>query len=547
MGYQPANEPDIAALSSELHTIQSAYSAAVQKAAELAAEIQEYEARRQYIAASMEEGQRLASFALRSAELRVDNINSGRDRLIMPQRQLIARIEEEIDELNDILLSLTGDTEGIEADGSHISADNIEFLASLTYKKVHREKSDYQVDREITADGDDIDITVPAVELSAGLEGDQTVPAGTEDLGSQPDAGMETIMEEAAVLSDSAETGSADLREETETPALEVQVPETDISEETTVNIAADMPIGPVEMAEPETGPSEDVMPAAEETGPVEIEIPAAEMEAAEQQEADQIVSDDGPLQKYDTPVFGAASADKAALPFKLSVKKTDADDQKDEPEAKTIQLRRNRKTVLDQEPVSDQENIEIQESAPLADVPPLKETAAMVENAPVVEGPAATAEPAAAPGENSPDLHLSPVEGNDPSLLSLDIPLRFSFYAGEDRQPESLRNHQWTIQMVIKIPEDNFQFVPDGDGARDIHSILRQYDRAILNDLHPFDIVTPSRPNIGMYFYNCLEDNLASMNLLLREISIWEDQSMLVRVNYRNKVLDELLQNTHK
>ena len=375
---------------------------------------------------------------------------------------------------------------------------------------------------------------------------DLTVSAGIEDLGSQPDAGMKTIMEEAAVLSDPAETGSADLREETETPALEVQVPETDISEETTVNIAADMPIGPVEMAEPETGPSEDVMPAAEETGPVEIEIPAAEMEAAEQQEADQIVSDDGPLQKYDTPVFGAASADKAALPFKLSVKKTDADDQKDEPEAKTIQLRRNRKTVLDQEPVSAQENIGMQESAPRADVPPLKETAAMAENAPVVEGPAATAG-SAAQGEILDELHLSPVEGNDPSLLSLDIPLQFSFYAGEDRQPESLRNHQWTIKMVIKIAEDNFQFVPDGDGARDIHSILRQYDQAILNDMYPFDVVTPSRPNIGMYFYNCLEDNLASMNLLLREISIWENQSMLVRVNYRNKVLDELLQNSNR
>lgn len=126
--------------------------------------------------------------------------------------------------------------------------------------------------------------------------------------------------------------------------------------------------------------------------------------------------------------------------------------------------------------------------------------------------------------------------------MLGLEMPVQFSFYAGEDRQPQALRCHEWLIKMIIKIPEDNFQFVPDGDGARDIQSILLRYNQAVLNDMYPFDIVTPSRPNIGMFFYNCLEDNLSTMHLRLREISIWENNSQLLKVNYRNKVLDELL-----
>jgi len=45
------------------------------------------------------------------------------------------------------------------------------------------------------------------------------------------------------------------------------------------------------------------------------------------------------------------------------------------------------------------------------------------------------------------------------------------------------------------------------------------------------------------MYFFNCLEDNVSFMKLRLREISIWENQTLLMRINHRNKVLDELLQ----
>ena len=701
MGSNLTNNPEIAALSGQLSDIQAACLMAMQKADDLGTEIKELEARSAYLDASMAEGQRLAYETLRSAELRVANINAARDRLIMPQRQLIARIEEEIDELSEILISLTGDTGENETDKSQISADNIEFLASLTYKTVLREKYDYRslpapIEQQDKTAAVEMEAAMPAADFAAGPEelpedimaaaydAIATInvePNRGEEAGTEIEQQEETIMaadetepaaetelellEETLLAAD--ETGPAaepelELQEKTMLAAYETEPaaePELELLEETI--LAADE-TGPT--AEPElelleetllaayeTGPAaetelellEETLLAADETGPAEeqklelleetilaadetepaaeteLELleetilaadetgPAAEPELELQEETKNIADEIGPAAEPEiemheqavAPASEAASADRASLPLRMSAvtadKKVEA--RSSRPAAKRSLPQRLHKLVLDEVPPHTEDTGTVQETAAdatasvqetAADVTaraqeqaanvaaPAQKTAAAA-TAPAAETAAAATAPAAetaadatAPAQETvaeatppsqekepaaallqkpgagettaaPELHLTSND-SDPSLLGLDMPLQFSFYAGEDRQPQSLRCHEWLIKMIIKIPEDNFQFVPDGDGARDIQSILLRYNQAVLNDMYPFDIVTPSRPNIGMYFYNCLEDNLSAMHLLLREISIWENNSQLVRVNYRNKVLDELL-----
>ena len=567
MGSNLTNNPEIAALSGQLSDIQAACLMAMQKADDLGTEIKELEARSAYLDASMAEGQRLAYETLRSAELRVANINAARDRLIMPQRQLIARIEEEIDELSEILISLTGDTGENETDKSQISADNIEFLASLTYKTVLREKYDY---RSLPAPIEQQDKTA-AVEMEAAMPA-ADFAAGPEELPEDIMAAAYDAIATINVEPNRGEEAGTEIEQQEETI---MAADETEPAAETELELL------------------EETILAADETGP------AAEPELELQEETKNIADEIGPAAEPEiemheqavAPASEAASADRASLPLRMSAvtadKKVEA--RSSRPAAKRSLPQRLHKLVLDEVPPHTEDTGTVQETAAdatasvqetAADVTaraqeqaanvaaPAQKTAAAA-TAPAAETAAAATAPAAetaadatAPAQEKepakaaalpqepeagettavPELHLTAINDSDPSLLGLEMPVQFSFYAGEDRQPQSLRRHEWLIKMIIKIPEDNFQFVPDGDGARDIQSILLRYNQAVLNDMYPFDIVTPSRPNIGMYFYNCLEDNLSAMHLLLREISIWENNSQLVRVNYRNKVLDELL-----
>ncbi len=626
MGSNLTNNPDIAALSSQLSDIQAACLMAMQKADDLGTEIKELEARSAYFDASMAEGQRLAFETLRSAELRVANINAARDRLIMPQRRLIISIEEEIDELSDILTSLTGDTGENETDKSQISADNIEFLASSTYKKVMREKDDYRplpapVEQQDKTAAAEMEAAMPAADFSAGsgelpedimaaaydiiaainvgqnlgkdagtetehyeeimLEADETEPAGEpqidlqEEIMMAADGVVPTAEAEAELLEDiilaldeagpPAEPQMEQLKETILTADETGPAAEAEAEQLEDIILAPDE-AGPPE--EPQMEQPEETILTADETGPATE--PEIELHEEIMITADEIGSAVEPeVEMHEQPAAAAAEAtkaDRAALPLRMSAVKADKKEppRSSQSAAKRSLPRRLHKLVPDEGSPHPEDTGTAQETAANANAPSQGTVAAV--NAPVQENvaditapaqetvaeatpPSQEKEPAAAllqkPGAGettaAPELHLTSND-SDPSLLGLDMPLQFSFYAGEDRQPQSLRCHEWLIKMIIKIPEDNFQFVPDGDGARDIQSILLRYNQAVLNDMYPFDIVTPSRPNIGMFFYNCLEDNLSTMHLRLREISIWENNSQLLKVNYRNKVLDELL-----
>jgi hypothetical protein len=67
------------------------------------------------------------------------------------------------------------------------------------------------------------------------------------------------------------------------------------------------------------------------------------------------------------------------------------------------------------------------------------------------------------------------------------------------------------------------------------------RYDAVLLNEVFPFNLIEPSMGNAAMYFYNCLEDTLTLMDLVLKEISLGETPDLSQRVSTRNTDMDGL------
>ncbi|HNX29104.1 MAG TPA: 6-carboxytetrahydropterin synthase [Syntrophomonadaceae bacterium] len=358
---------DLITLSGELNDILAAYELTLQKSTGLTAEITACEARQEYIEASLAEGQRIASEVLRNAELRVENITAGSNRLIIPQQKLIARIENEITELTELLASLTAAAEQTNPEKSGTTADNTGISADTLHGKL------------------------PAREYVPVMS---TAPVTDSELMANPP--------------------------QTELPTRE----------------------------------SEPVMSTVPVTGSqLPMEKPRVHLPAA----IDPAVSN------------------------------------------------------------------------------------------PQTKPAISTKPPAVFAGDRNPDNDSAVAgylpEEADKSSLHLDVDVNFKCYQNADKNSGYLHNHYWKIKIAITIPEDNYEFVRYGKVPQAIKSTVLRYDKAILNDIFPFDIISPNLNNIGTYFFNCLDDNVSFMNLKLTEVTIWQNEALLMRVNRRDAELDKLLQ----
>ena len=463
------DNPEIMALSNELAGIQAAYSLALEKTEELTDEIKEHEFRLNYFDASMEEGQRLASEVLRGAGLRVENITTTANRVIIPQRKLIARIENEINELSQVLASLTAVAESPAADKSQPAKDNIEILPPFPHKKITTETSVYNMTETAAGPAQKID-EEPAIQL---VEEEPPVQMQEQELVAKKPARRMSMLD--LVADDSEDFISEEVQPADTLAGTDIISPyQSQSSDHTTTDtlVGADI-IRPHQSLSSDHTTTDTV---------------------AEAQEPE--------------PPMTAAPVVKSPLPRKIFLRPAGKRNSQPKP------------VMKNKWPAQNVEDVEA------AAVP--------------VEEPSVTPDRLPQKPEAKPEILP---EETDKTLLNLEVPLRFSFYDGEVQKQENLRSHEWLVKMLIKIPEDNYEFVRYGKGPQDIKSTLLRYDNGVLNDIYPFDVITPSRPNIAMYFFNCLEDNVSFMKLRLREISIWENQTLLMRINHRNKVLDELLQ----
>ncbi len=106
------------------------------------------------------------------------------------------------------------------------------------------------------------------------------------------------------------------------------------------------------------------------------------------------------------------------------------------------------------------------------------------------------------------------------------------------------VHKHRWQVRMKVAEPEaDSPAVVRYSKVLAAVTSTLQPFDRVILNEIYPFNIIIePTHDNIAMYFFNILEDTLAMMDLKLLEMSMWEDQDLVKLITQRNTSLGELL-----
>lgn len=104
------------------------------------------------------------------------------------------------------------------------------------------------------------------------------------------------------------------------------------------------------------------------------------------------------------------------------------------------------------------------------------------------------------------------------------------------------LHKHRWQVRVTVQEPGQDHTVVRSNKVLSAVTSTLQPFDGVILNDVYPFTIIEPTHDNIAMYFYNCLEDALAMMNLKLIEMSLWEDQDLIKQITQRNTKFGALL-----
>ncbi len=183
------------------------------------------------------------------------------------------------------------------------------------------------------------------------------------------------------------------------------------------------------------------------------------------------------------------------------------------------------------------------QAEVPAADVPELKEQAAELSNLDAaMKGQ--EQEPAADAAANYFEAGwdslqaASQVEPNERMRLDAFVDARY--YQIVNGQKE-MQHHALQVTIAVEVPPDNYS-VRYTKVSSDVVATLLQYDNVVLNDIFPFNIIEPNPQNIAMYFFNCLEDMLSMMDLVLHSLVVLELPDLQIQVNSRNTKLDNFL-----
>lgn len=101
------------------------------------------------------------------------------------------------------------------------------------------------------------------------------------------------------------------------------------------------------------------------------------------------------------------------------------------------------------------------------------------------------------------------------------------------DKQGQT-HGHSWQFQAEVKVPVNYDSFVKFEDLDKLLNKLLEPYQRNILNEVSPFDIVEPLTENITVYFFNTLDDALENFNVHLVRLTVWENPTKGIEVTSR-------------
>jgi 6-pyruvoyltetrahydropterin/6-carboxytetrahydropterin synthase len=102
--------------------------------------------------------------------------------------------------------------------------------------------------------------------------------------------------------------------------------------------------------------------------------------------------------------------------------------------------------------------------------------------------------------------------------------------YLGECRK---LHGHTWDVEVTVSGETlDEVGIVYDFKSLKDdLNAVLADYDHAYLNDVAPFDELTPTAENLARVIYERLADTV-DPRVSVSEVAVWE--SPIAKLVYR-------------
>lgn len=102
--------------------------------------------------------------------------------------------------------------------------------------------------------------------------------------------------------------------------------------------------------------------------------------------------------------------------------------------------------------------------------------------------------------------------------------------YPGECR---NLHGHTWDVEVTVCGEDlDGIEIVYDFKRLKsDLAAVLEPYDHAYLNDVAPFDAMSPTAENLARVVYEALEARVGP-EVSVKEVAVWE--SPIARIVYR-------------
>lgn len=102
--------------------------------------------------------------------------------------------------------------------------------------------------------------------------------------------------------------------------------------------------------------------------------------------------------------------------------------------------------------------------------------------------------------------------------------------YPGECR---NLHGHTWDVEVTVAGEDlDEIQIVYDFKRLKaDLAAVLEPLDHAYLNDVPPFDALSPTAENLARVVYEALEARVGSEVRVLA-VAVWE--SPIAKIVYR-------------
>jgi len=122
---------------------------------------------------------------------------------------------------------------------------------------------------------------------------------------------------------------------------------------------------------------------------------------------------------------------------------------------------------------------------------------------------------------------------------MQLDCFLEFKHHPNYQDSVIPMHKHRWQIRIVIASNKGDT--ISYSALFTVVNSILKRYNRVVMNDVHPFDSVRPTHENIARYLFNRIDDSVTDLGGQLSHMNIWEDLELINQIERRSPELDGL------